>query len=192
MISSLYMNGYCPFTRHCLWDTGLRGFRVLPGCGPRLPAKVFGEFSIVGVGLEVSWRAQLGPGNPSQAVLASAAFCLNTEQSPIYPALPAVLLPLGDPGSPSTFQHPCPFQVPRRRKGTSVLLAPGQPGASQWSGSPASQFWPQGFPTVTISQLGAPPGLTMGRGPCYSPEIILSGWALRACCIQLWLYREGK
>lgn len=27
---------------------------------------------------------------------------------------------------------PCPFQLPGRTKETAVLLAPGQPGASQW------------------------------------------------------------
>lgn len=119
-------------------------------------------------------------------------FASTQNNSPSTPHFQQPLLPLDDPGSPSTFQHPCPFQLPCRRKGTTVLLAPGQPGASQWSGSPASRFWPQGFATVPTSQLGALPGLTMGRGPCYSPETVLSGWDLRARCTQLWLYREGK
>lgn len=45
---------------------------------------------------------------------------------------------------------PCPFQLPRRTKETAVLLAPGQPGASQWPTRPAWHFRWQRLPSVLL------------------------------------------
>lgn len=72
---------------------------------------------------------QLGPGSPSWPLQPSAAPQNNLPSSP---PLQQSFLSLGNCRSPSTLPCPYPFQLPCRTKETAVLLAPGQPGASQW------------------------------------------------------------
>lgn len=72
-IFSLYTNGNLPLGPHCLWDTGLHSYGVLTRCysfiylpTPSSPAcKCVWETFFRAGGLEGSWSAQLGPGNPS-------------------------------------------------------------------------------------------------------------------------------
>lgn len=92
---------------------------------PACQGRQFGKLSSFGK------RAggQLGPGSPSWPLQPSASPQNNLPSSPPFQQS---FLPPGNCRSPSTLPCPCPSQLPCRTKETAVLLAPGQPGASQW------------------------------------------------------------
>lgn len=156
-ICSLYMNGNLSLASHCLWDIGLHSLHVIPSC-TSLPHALLPT-----VYLE-DWRST---GEPSWdlGTLASLVLCVTIEQS--FHLLHNSSSPFclwGNCRGPSTLQCPCPFQLPCRRKGTAILLAPSQPGAILWLGSPSQCLWLQGLPPVLPLCRWLPLNSLWGRG----------------------------
>lgn len=149
------MKGDRPLAPHCLWGTALHRYGVFTSsfsliCLPTPASPAYTcvwKASFCGEGLEAGWRAQWGPETimgPSSSLPHHRTILPSTLH--FQPSL----LPLANCKGPAALRCPFPFQWPDRRNRTVSLLAPGQPGARQWSGRPARHMWPQGLRPVLL------------------------------------------
>lgn len=112
-------------------------------------------------------RAKLGPGNASQAALASPALCLTTEQSsrlPLTSSNPFYLWATAGAHRPRSVPVLSSCSAGEKEQLSSWLLA------SQWSGSPSLCFWLQGLPPVLLPCWRPHLDSPRGRGFCLTPH----------------------